>query len=179
MPSIFTHAVAGCALAGTCAPHDHRWKLPLAAALSAMVPDLDAIGHMAGVTYGSFWGHRGFTHSMAFAVVWGALLAWLFFRKHLRPGLSGSPWLAWLLIALATVSHPLLDMCTNGGLGCALFAPFDDARLFFPWRPIRVAPIGVGAFFSTHGWAVLRGEMVWVWVPSAAVMFGARVLRSR
>jgi inner membrane protein len=171
MPSIFTHAVAGLAMARTSAPRDYRWKLPSAAALSAMVPDLDAIGHMAGVPYESFWGHRGFTHSIVFALVWGALLAWLFFRK--------STWLAWLLIALATVSHPLLDMCTNGGLGCALFAPFDNARLFFPWRPIKVAPLGVGAFFSAHGWAVLRSEMVWVWLPSAVVILGARAPRAR
>ncbi len=171
MPSIFTHAVAGLALTYVGAARDQRWKLLLAAALSAMVPDLDAIGHLLGVPYGSFWGHRGFTHSITFAVVWGAVLAWLFFRSL--------PWLAWLLIALATVSHPLLDMCTNGGLGCALFSPFDNARLFFPWRPIKVAPIGVGAFFSAHGWAVLRSEMVWVWAPSAALMLGARMLRSR
>lgn len=171
MPSIFTHAIAGFALARTSAPRDYRWKLPLADALSAMVPDLDAIGHMAGVPYESFWGHRGFTHSIVFGILWGALLAMLFFRK--------SPLLAWLLITLATVSHPLLDMGTNGGLGCALFAPFDNARLFFPQRPIKVAPLGVGAFFSTHGWAVLRSEMLWVWVPSAALVLGARVLRSR
>jgi inner membrane protein len=162
MPSIFTHAVAGFALAGSGAPRDYRWKLPLAAALSAMVPDLDAIGHMAGVPYESFWGHRGFTHSLTFAVLWGALLAWVFFRK--------APVLAWALLTLATVSHPLLDMCTNGGLGCALFAPFDNTRLFFPWRPIKVAPIGVAEFFTARGWAVLRSEMVWVWVPSLALL---------
>ncbi len=162
MPSIFTHAIAGFALSGTNAPRTYRWKLPLAAALSAMVPDLDALGHMAGVPYESFWGHRGFTHSIAFGFLWGALLAWSFFRR--------SPWLAWVLISLATVSHPLLDMCTNGGLGCALFAPFDNTRLFFPWRPIKVAPIGLGAFFTARGWAVLRSEMVWVWVPSTALL---------
>ena len=118
-------------------------KLPLAAALSAMVPDLDAIGHLMGVSYESFWGHRGFTHSITFAVAWGALLAVAFFRK--------APWAAWVLITLGTVSHPLFDMLTNGGLGCALFAPFNNARLFFPWRPIKVAPIGVGAFFTERG----------------------------
>ncbi len=162
MPSIFTHAIAGFALARTAVPRDYRWKLPLAAALSAMVSDLDAIGHMAGVPYESFWGHRGFTHSIAFAVLWGALLARVFFRKS---------WiLAWLLISVATVSHPLLDMCTNGGLGCGLFAPFDNERLFFPWRPIAVAPIGVGAFFTERGLRVLLSEMTWVWIPAFALL---------
>ena len=139
--------------------------------LCSILPDLDVIAFNFGIPYEAMMGHRGFTHSITFGVLWGALLAWLFFRK--------SPGLAWSLIALATVSHPLLDMCTNGGLGCALFAPFDNARLFFPWRPIKVAPIGVGAFFSAHGWAVLRSEMLWVWVPSAVLVLGARLLRSR
>lgn len=170
MPSIFSHAVAGLALASVGAARD-RWKLLLAAALSAMVPDLDAIGHMLGVPYGSFWGHRGFTHSVAFACLWGAVLAFGFFRQRLL--------LVWLVLALATVSHPLLDMCTNGGLGCALWAPFNNERLFFPWRPIKVAPIGVGAFFTARGWAVLRSEMVWVWVPSTVLLVVIRMLRGR
>src|SRR5262245_11724256 len=143
MPSVFSHAIAGLALARTGAPADMRWKLPLVAALSAMAPDLDGIGHMLGVPYDSFFGHRGFTHSITFAVLWGALMAFLFFRR--------TPWIAWPLLFLATVSHPLLDMFTNGGLGCALFAPFDNTRHFFPWRPIKVAPIGVGSFFTQHG----------------------------
>jgi inner membrane protein len=162
VPSIFTHAVAGFALTRIAVPREYRWKLPLTAALSAMVPDLDAIGHMLGVPYASFWGHRGFTHSITFAVLWGGLLGWSFFRK--------TPVLAWSLIALGTVSHPLLDMCTNGGLGCALFAPFNNERLFFPWRPIKVAPIGVGAFFTARGWAVLRSELLWVGVPALALL---------
>ncbi len=36
------------------------------------IPDLDAIGFWLGVPYKSFFGHRGFTHSIAFAV----LLSW-------------------------------------------------------------------------------------------------------
>ena len=38
----------------------------------------------------------------------------------------------------------------DGGLGCALFWPFDLTRYFAPWRPIPVAPIGMD-FFSPHG----------------------------
>jgi inner membrane protein len=169
MPSVFTHAVAGFALARAVVPRDYRWKLPLAAALSAMVPDLDAIGHMLGVPYESFWGHRGFTHSIAFASLWGALLAYAFFRK--------APVLSWVVIALGTLSHPFLDMCTNGGLGCALFAPFSNERLFFPCRPIKVAPIGVGAFFTERGWTVLRSEVVWVWLPSMALLVISLLVR--
>ena len=171
MPSVFSHAVAGFALSRVGMSAAYRWQLPLVAAFSAVVPDLDAIGHMLGVPYASFWGHRGFSHSIVFAVLWGGIVAWTFFRK--------APWLAWVLVSLATVSHPLLDMCTNGGLGCALFAPIDNARYFFHWRPINVAPIGVGAFFTKHGLAVFMSEVQFVWLPSIGLMGGFFLLRRK
>jgi inner membrane protein len=62
-------------------------------------------------------------------------------------------------------SHPLLDMATSGGLGCALFWPFDEQRYFLPWRPLTVSPIG-GGFFSEWGLRVLLQEIVWVWIPA-------------
>ena len=73
-----------------------------------------------------------------------------------------------VLAFAATASHALLDMLTDGGLGVALFAPVSNARLFFPWRPVTVSPIGAG-FFSAQGAAVLLSEFVWVWLPVLAV----------
>jgi inner membrane protein len=60
-------------------------------------------------------------------------------------------------VVLAT--HPLLDTLTDGGLGCALFWPFDLTRYFAPWRPIQVAPIGL-AFLSPYGAIVAMSEIV-------------------
>jgi inner membrane protein len=54
---------------------------------------------------------------------------------------------------------------TDGGLGIAFFAPFDNERYFFPWRPIAVSPISVTAFFSERGLAVIRSEILWIWIP--------------
>ena len=51
----------------------------------------------------------------------------------------------------------------------ALLAPFDERRVFLPFRPIAVSPIGVGAFFSARGLAVIESELVWVWMPFAAL----------
>jgi inner membrane protein len=56
---------------------------------------------------------------------------------------------------------------TDGGLGVAFFAPFSNERWFLPWRPIRVSPIGVAAFFSSRGRAVLESELRIVWLPAA------------
>jgi inner membrane protein len=58
---------------------------------------------------------------------------------------------------------------TNGGLGVAFFAPFQNDRYFFPWRPIQVSPIGVASFFSEWGLRVVRSELQWVWLPSAII----------
>ena len=57
-------------------------------------------------------------------------------------------------------SHGLLDMLTNGGLGIALYWPFSYERLFAPWRPIPVAPIGM-SFFSARGARVAAVEVVY------------------
>jgi len=54
----------------------------------------------------------------------------------------------WMYFFLATASHGLLDALTDGGLGVAFFAPFDNHRYFLPWRPIHVSPIGAGRFFT-------------------------------
>src|SRR5712691_1242392 len=65
----------------------------------------------------------------------------------------------WALASLVLVSHGLLDTLTDGGLGCALLWPFDLTRYFAPWRPIPVAPIGLG-FFSIYGLTVTLTELV-------------------
>ncbi|MCA8967543.1 MAG: metal-dependent hydrolase, partial [Planctomycetes bacterium] len=74
-----------------------------------------------------------------------------------------------VFLFLATASHGLLDAFTDGGLGIALLAPFSSMRWFAPWRPIAVAPIGVGAFFSEWGLRVMVSELRWVWLPVLAV----------
>jgi hypothetical protein len=48
----------------------------------------------------------------------------------------------------------------------AFFAPFENSRYFLPWRPIEVSPIGVSAFFTSRGLAVLQSEFIWIWIPS-------------
>jgi inner membrane protein len=56
---------------------------------------------------------------------------------------------------------------TNGGLGVAFFAPFDDARYFLPWRPIPVSPISASRFFGERGLAIMRAEVLLIWLPAA------------
>jgi inner membrane protein len=85
----------------------------------------------------------------------------------------------WVLIAhffLVTASHGMLDAITNGGLGVAFFAPFDNSRHFFSWRPVLVSPIGIVPFFSRYGLDVLISELVWIWLPVGASVLIAKIL---
>jgi inner membrane protein len=141
-------------------------------AACAMLPDADVIGFALGIRYGSMLGHRGLTHSVAFAVVTGVTVG-LFASRKMQALSTGG---LLLYFTLVTLSHPLLDMLTNGGLGVALFAPLSNERYFLPWRPIEVSPIGV-RFFSGHGLEVIVSEIVWVWLPSLFVLFAAWIYR--
>jgi len=119
----------------------------------SLLPDLDVIGFSFGVRYADPWGHRGAMHSLAIAAVVGvagALVARGVGKPMLRTG---------IMIALVLASHAVLDTMTDGGLGCALFWPFDRTRYFAPWRPIPVAPIGFG-FLSTVGLTIALTELV-------------------
>ena len=121
------------------------------AALS-FLPDADVVGFGLGVRYEDPWGHRGATHSLAFALALGAAvgaLAPLFGQPALRVG---------IMATLVVASHAVLDMLTDGGLGCALVWPFDLTRYFAPWRPLPVSPIGLG-YLSTYGLYVATVEI--------------------
>jgi inner membrane protein len=73
-------------------------------------------------------------------------------------------------------SHGILDALTRGGEGVAFFAPFDDTRYFFPWRPVRVSPIGLD-FFGRAGLGVLASELLWLWLPAGVVLAVSRLRR--
>jgi inner membrane protein len=171
MCSVLTHPVIPIAVAVSLPDGAISSKLLFAGAVCSVVPDLDVIGFRFGITYEEMLGHRGITHSLVFAAALGALLALTLFRDEPQP------WLVFTFLFLSALSHPLLDMLTNGGLGVALFAPFSNERYFWPWRPVEVSPIGLAAFFSRWGLRVLSSELRWVWLPSAALVVTATNFR--
>ena len=133
--------------------HRPHWRSAVTWSALSMLPDADVIGFSLGVRYEDPWGHRGATHSFAFAVIVG-IAAGLMARRFKRPQLRTA-----LFATIVLATHPLLDTLTDGGLGCALFWPFDLTRYFSPWRPIQVAPIGL-AFLSPYGATVAMSEIV-------------------
>ena len=165
--TVFSHAVAALGI-GACFYRPgipkRVWAL---GALCAAIPDVDVIGFALGVDYGDPFGHRGFTHSLFFAALLALAVVGMVFPRGV-PKLSRFS--LWAYFSLATASHGFLDAMTNGGLGVAFFAPFDNSRYFLPWRPIQVSPIGVTNFGADGGLSVFPSEFLWIWLPSAMLV---------
>jgi len=163
MASIFGHAIVAIGLGHSFSRKITNFKFWFLAILCAIIPDADVIGFRFHIKYESFWGHRGFSHSIVFAVLLGFLITLLFYRKQFLT-LQGV--LLSLFFGICTISHGVLDALTTGGMGVAFFSPFNDMRYFFPWRPIRVSPIGVVKFFGERGITVLKSELIWIGIPN-------------
>ena len=134
MPTVFSHPAPVLALAALLGGRVST-RMLLFGILCAVLPDADVIGFRFGISYADAFGHRGFSHSLAFALLMGCAgfgVAPLFLR--------GSRLMGFTVGLLAVSSHILLDAMTNGGLGVAAFWPFDQTRYFCDWRPIRVSP---------------------------------------
>ncbi len=141
-----TQAVLGAAIGGAIAPRGSRRKALLAGALLGTAPDLDVFIDYGGAVE-NFTYHRGVSHSLlVLAPV--AVLLWLALRRWWAP-VREAPyrWLA--VIALALVTHPLLDAHT--AYGTQLFWPLEPhpamwATLFII-DPLYTVPLLVGVLF--------------------------------
>ena len=160
MASILGHTVVGYTIGKIGGGRLNNKVLFLATAL-AFFPDADIILHNMGVSYDSAWGHRGFSHSLTFALVIGILFS-LPFKNH--------RWQVALIFTLSIASHGLLDAMTTGGRGIAFFWPWENGRYFLPWRFIKVSPMSVARFFSKWGWEVIQSELMFVVLPCLVVL---------
>ncbi len=173
MPSLFSHPAVPLAIGVALGTRVISPRLLLAGVVCCTLPDLDVIAFLLGVPYESAFAHRGFTHSICFALLCGAIAA-AYERKTHR--LQAPAWITFAFVSLATASHGLLDAFTTGGSGVAFFWPFGDARYFMPMQIILVSPIGMG-FFSARGAMVLLSELKWVWLPCALLAAQIYLLR--
>lgn len=172
MASAFGHALTAIALGKAYPKTMASWKFFLIGVACSILPDADVITFHYGIAYESFWGHRGFSHSFLFAFLLGLFVTILFYRKDLKR-LKGIGYV--LYFSLSTASHSVLDAMTSGGLGVAFFSPWDNSRYFFPWRPIKVSPIGIENFFSEWGMKVISSELIWIGLPCVLFIILARL----
>ena len=178
MPSLIGHAIVGATAArffsSVSVPsvtsrvklRRFYWALTL---FCTLIPDADGLSFALGVPYESFFGHRGFFHSILFAAWVGffAAATYLTYLTYLKaPKIKPAQgWRLVLYFFLVTLSHPVLDAMTNGGHGVAFFSPFNVNRYFSRYRPIDVAPLSITEFFGNAGLRVVFSEFVFLLLP--------------
>ena len=175
MASVFGHVMLAYAMGKSLRTPFRTARFWWVTMACCLLPDVDVLGLALGIPYEHILGHRGFTHSIVFAMLVGVVVPrWAIPTLALgtRPY-----WVFAVYFFLVTLSHGFLDALTNGGLGIAFFAPFDSTRYFFPLRPIAVSPIGLSAFLSQEGMGVLLSELVWIGIPVGVWLLCVRALR--
>ena len=161
MPTIFTHPAVPLSLGFGLGTNIVPPSLIVAGVAASIIPDLDVLAFQLNVAYFSDLGHRGFTHSLAFAVVLG------FFAALIAPALRAKRVTSFFFVTISAAPHGLFDMLTSGGLGVALLWPYMSERMFLPWRVIEVSPFSLWQFLGLRGWRVVGSELLWIWLPAA------------
>lgn len=166
MPSSFTHAIAGAAVASPLARDPVPLRFWIAAACCAALPDVDILWGRY-VTWGTWLAHRGFTHSLAFAVVVGVTAAFICFRD---PQFAPVRWRYAVALALAAASHCLLDGMARYGTHVMFLWPFSTHRYLLPWTVFGVP--GTRWPHSSLGRLarVAENEITWGWTPSTILL---------
>jgi inner membrane protein len=178
MPSAFTHIFAAGALTKIYTAEMMPVRFWVLSAGCSILPDVDIIGYYYfGIRYNSMFGHRGFSHSLIFALLVSALVVMLAFPTVQR--YSKQWWSLLIIFFIVTASHGLLDSMTDKGMGVGFFIPFDNTRYFMPWRPIYASPMKIAKFFSRTGLEVLFAEIIWIWIPMISCYAVVKLYRAK
>lgn len=170
MASVFGHGLVSYTVTKVIDSKSSKLLLFLAIG-SAIIPDLDVLAFKFGISYSHPFGHRGFTHSILFAIIWSVLLAFSFGKSRKL--------IFAIVMFLSTVSHGVLDAMTSGGEGVGFFIPIDNSRYFFPFRGIKVSPIGIQEFFSEWGINVIWSELKYIGIPCFIVLIVLFLVRKQ
>jgi inner membrane protein len=124
-------------------------KAMLWGAIAANIPDMDIIAGLFVPGDESLVLHRGITHSLFFALVFGLILA--LFAKRFRPKIGFLVLAFFFCFELAL--HDLLDTCTSYGTG--LLEPFSHARysihLLYVVDPLFTISLVAGSIYLIFG----------------------------
>ncbi|HZX74383.1 MAG TPA: metal-dependent hydrolase, partial [Cyclobacteriaceae bacterium] len=122
-----THIVLGAALGEVIAGKKMGKRAMLWGALANNAPDLDIFLSPFQTIPDSLLSHRGFTHSILFAMLVPPALAWIFNHLHKGKAYGFKTW--YLIFASGLFAHILVDSFTNYGTGW--FEPFSHYRVSF------------------------------------------------
>ena len=136
-----TQIVLGAGVAEAVAGKKMGNKAVLWGAVAGTIPDLDVFLRFFYHPIDAALVHRGFSHSLLFALLMGPLLGFVFFKLY-KQKYELKTWI-WLFF-LGIVTHPILDMFTN--YGTQFLWPFNFRITFnsvFVIDPLYTVPFMV------------------------------------
>ncbi len=171
MPTILTHTAVPLALGLGLGSKVISRPLLLAGVIASVIPDLDVLAFRLNIHYSDILGHRGFSHSILFALIIALAAMALSHqlrstpdnRIYIRGDFSGVSWASGYVYKWRS--------------GVALWWPWTNERFFAPWQVIEVSSLSLHRVFSERGLAVLQSEFLWVWVPAIFLAIGLLVIR--
>lgn len=202
MCTLITHGIVGYGFGRMVERSGAPRRFAVLCAVTAMAPDADLLLYVLGfdtfvpmeidgVVYQVDAYHRGATHSLLFAPLFAALLAWIargWTRRSMkaystshsetatqrdRPRAVAPPcsWL-WLtaMFTLATLSHSLLDAMVREARGIQFLLPLSDTRYHFPWRPFLAPDYGLQNIFSLTTLKIHTPEILLLWIPAFVIV---------
>lgn len=122
-----THIALGACIGEAFAGKTVGKKAMLWGILAQSIPDIDFLAAIWLDTSSNLLAHRGFTHSILFAVVLTPFLALAAEKLHRPHNISFVRWMAFFVSTI--LSHILLDAFNNYGVGW--FEPFSHYRISF------------------------------------------------
>lgn len=170
MATLISHPIPAVLANMICKKISKKESLLSYSILLTLMPDFDVMAFAFGIPYEHMLGHRGFTHSIIFAILVSLFIAKYLLKYKGKEFKKGS-----FILFISCISHGIFDAFTNGGYGVGFFIPFTDARYFFPITPIEVSPIGIKNFMSYRGLEVLVSEFKIIWLPSI-IIYGLIIL---
>lgn len=149
-----THTVLGACVGDAIAGKKLGKKAMLWGALANNLPDIDIITSVWMNQADSLLAHRGFTHSILFALIVSPVMAWLFAKYNKNKEMLFKDWL--LIFGTGNFIHIIIDSFTCYGTGW--FEPFTHHRV--SWNLIFVADpfFTIGFLVSAIALLILRAK---------------------
>lgn len=122
-----THTVLGACVGEALGGKKLGKKAMLIGAVANNVPDVDVVSSFWMKQADSLLAHRGFTHSILFALIFTFVAGWLMKKKFSRNPFSVSEWFS--LIGINLFLHLIIDSFTAYGTGW--YEPFSHERVAF------------------------------------------------
>ena len=159
LPTTLTHTIPVIAVGLGLGKDYISKRLIFTGAFIANIPDLDLIApRFYDFAFDSIYGHRGFSHSIVFAIISSFIFSFFFIKSGFKK--------AFLFLTFCTLSHGVLDSFTQGGLGIPFIWPLTDIRYYSFAQPIINSGVSFRTLYTTtKAFPIYWSEFIWVWVP--------------